>query len=58
MFGRDHHTLLIDKVQFDEVLYNEGDSYARYMVRMKEIEQSLHILEQLVDNIPEGDYSG
>jgi len=26
------------------------------MVRMKEIEQSLHILEQLVDNIPEGDY--
>ena len=45
-----------DKVQFDEVLYNEGDSYARYMVRMKEIEQSLHILEQLVDNIPEGDY--
>ncbi|MBQ8422701.1 MAG: NADH-quinone oxidoreductase subunit D [Coprobacter sp.] len=46
-----------DKVEFDEVLYTEGDSYARYMVRMKEIEQSLHILEQLVDNIPEGDFA-
>ncbi len=44
-----------DKVEFDQVLDNVGDSYARYMVRMKEIEQSLHILEQLVDNIPEGD---
>ncbi len=46
-----------DKVDFDEVLATEGDSYARYMVRMKEIEQSLRILEQLVDNIPEGDYA-
>ena len=31
------------------------DSYSRYMVRMKEIEQSISILAQLVDNIPEGD---
>ena len=46
-----------DKVQFDEVLSHEGDSYARYNVRLAEIEQSLHILEQLVDNIPEGDYA-
>lgn len=46
-----------DKVEFDEVLSHEGDSYARYNVRLEEIEQSLHILEQLVDNIPEGDYA-
>lgn len=46
-----------DKVQFDEVLSHEGDSYARYNVRLEEIVQSLHILEQLVDNIPEGDYA-
>lgn len=43
--------------QFDEVLSHEGDSYARYNVRLEEIVQSLHILEQLVDNIPEGDYA-
>ena len=46
-----------DKVQFDEVLSHEGDSYARYNVCLEEIVQSLHILEQLVDNIPEGDYA-
>ena len=29
---------------------------ARYMVRMHEIEESLRIIEQLIDNIPEGAY--
>lgn len=46
-----------DKVNFQEITYQEGDVYYRYMVRMKEIEQSLHILEQLIDNIPEGDFA-
>lgn len=46
-----------DKVNFQEITYQEGDVYHRYMVRMKEIEQSLHILEQLIDNIPEGDFA-
>jgi len=32
----------------------EGDSMARYRVRMEEIEQSLRIIEQAVDLIPEG----
>ncbi|MBR1387261.1 MAG: NADH-quinone oxidoreductase subunit D [Alloprevotella sp.] len=45
-----------DKVEFSEVLRTEGDSYARLLNRMDEIEQSLHIIEQLVDNIPEGTY--
>ena len=26
------------------------------MVRMREIEQSMNIIEQLIDNIPEGEY--
>lgn len=43
------------EVEFDEVLEYGCDSFARYMVRMREIEQSLRILEQLVDNIPEGE---
>jgi NADH-quinone oxidoreductase subunit D/NADH-quinone oxidoreductase subunit C/D len=47
---------IYDKVQFDEILMQEGDTYARYMVRMKEIRQSLSIIEQLIDNIPEGDF--
>lgn len=46
-----------DKVDFEQVVLNEGDTYARYMIRLKEIEQSMHIIEQLIDNIPEGDYA-
>lgn len=43
-----------DKVDFREVLFTEGDSFARYMVRMEEIEESMRIIEQLIDRIPEG----
>jgi NADH-quinone oxidoreductase subunit D/NADH-quinone oxidoreductase subunit C/D len=45
-----------DRVQFDEVLDNGGDSLARYRVRIGEMNQSIRIIEQLIDNIPEGDY--
>jgi len=41
-------------VEFDEVLETGCDSFSRYMVRMREIEESCRILSQLVDNIPEG----
>ena len=45
-----------DRVEFNEILYNEGDSYARYMVRMDEMRESVSILEQLIDKIPEGEH--
>lgn len=45
-----------NKVQFDEIIETDGDSLARYMVRIKELHQSIHIIEQLIDNIPEGDF--
>jgi NADH-quinone oxidoreductase subunit C/D len=47
---------LYDKVQFNEIIRTEKDSYARYLNRLDEIEESLKIIEQLIDNIPEGDY--
>ncbi|MGB4413443.1 MAG: NADH-quinone oxidoreductase subunit D [Paludibacter sp.] len=47
---------LYDKVEFKEVIRAEGDSYARYMNRLDEIEESLKIIEQLIDNIPDGDF--
>ncbi len=47
---------LYDKVEFKEIIRTSGDSYARYLNRLDEIEESLHIIEQLIDNIPEGDY--
>lgn len=50
-----HPYSIYSELDFDEVLLDGCDSYSRYMVRMMEIEQSCRILEQLVDNIPEGD---
>lgn len=50
-----HPYSIYGELDFDEVLLDGCDSYSRYMVRMKEIEQSCRILEQLVDNIPEGE---
>lgn len=46
-----------DRVEFKEVVRTEGDSFARYMIRLDEIRESLHIIEQLIDNIPEGNYA-
>jgi NADH-quinone oxidoreductase subunit D len=45
-----------DKLEFDEVLETAGDSFARYLVRLQEMRQSISIVEQLIDNIPEGDF--
>lgn len=44
-----------NKVEFKEIIRTEGDSYARYLNRLDEIEESLHIIEQLIDIIPQGD---
>ena len=46
---------IYNKLEFDEIVETGCDSYARYLVRMQELRQSLSIIEQLIDNIPEGD---
>lgn len=43
-----------DRVDFKEILYTEGDTLARYKVRIDEMYESIKIIEQLVDQIPEG----
>ena len=45
-----------DKVSFYEVLETNGDSFSRYLVRLREMNQSIRIVEQLIDNIPEGEF--
>ena len=51
-----HPYAAYDRVQFNEVIRTEGDSFARYMIRLDEILESLNIIEQLIDNIPEGNF--
>jgi NADH-quinone oxidoreductase subunit D/NADH-quinone oxidoreductase subunit C/D len=45
---------LYDQVQFDVVVGTKGDCWDRYYVRIEEMRQSIRIIEQLIDNIPEG----
>lgn len=43
-----------DAVRFSVPLSDEGDVYARFMVRLEEIRQAIRIIEQLIDTIPGG----
>ena len=47
---------IYSELDFEEVTATEGDSMARFKCRLEEIMQSARILEQLVDNIPDGEY--
>ncbi|NJW51571.1 NADH-quinone oxidoreductase subunit D [Salinimicrobium oceani] len=51
-----HPYSALEKVNFTEALDTAGDSFARYKVRIAEMWESLNIIEQLIDNIPEGDF--
>lgn len=51
---------IYDRFEFDipvgkGLVGTVGDSWDRYWVRVLEMEQSLNIIEQAIDNIPEGD---
>lgn len=45
---------IYDRFDFDVAVRYHGDSYDRYIIRMDEIHQSLRILRQAIDQIPEG----
>ena len=44
-----------DQLQFDVPLRQEGDVNARIWIRIKEIDQSLPLIEQMLERMPEGD---
>ncbi len=41
---------------FDIPCFSEGDSYARYLIRLEEMRQSLRIIEQAASKMPAGRY--
>jgi NADH-quinone oxidoreductase subunit C/D len=45
-----------DQFQFDIPTAQSGDCYDRAVVRVEEMRQSLRIIEQCLDNMPEGPY--
>lgn len=44
-------------LNFQPVTYNDGDSYSRTVVRIKEVYQSFDLVRQAMSKIPEGDIS-
>ncbi|MFQ5479751.1 MAG: NADH dehydrogenase (quinone) subunit D [Thermodesulfobacteriota bacterium] len=53
---KDEPYLVYDRFDFDAVTGTAGDSLERYLVRMEEIKQSLRIIEQAVNQMPEGPF--
>jgi NADH-quinone oxidoreductase subunit D len=51
---RDEPYLAYREVDFDVPVYPAGDVYARYRVHMDEMRQSVRIIEQCLDGMPEG----
>lgn len=51
---RDEPYLAYPDFDFDVCCMESGDCFARYLVRMAEIRESLKIIEQAIDNLPPG----
>jgi NADH-quinone oxidoreductase subunit C/D len=43
-----------ENYDFEVPVATTGDCYARYLVRLEEMRQSLRIIEQAIDNLPDG----
>jgi NADH-quinone oxidoreductase subunit D len=51
---RDQPYLAYPQVDFDVAVYPDGDVYDRYKVRIDEMRQSVRIVEQCLEGMPEG----
>ncbi len=43
-----------DQLEFEVITQSAGDTYARYLQRVAEIKQSIHLIDQIVDRMPHG----
>ncbi|MGB0148083.1 MAG: NADH-quinone oxidoreductase subunit D [Ilumatobacteraceae bacterium] len=48
--------LRYDEVEFDLIVGSYGDAFDRYAIRLNEIRESMRIVRQILDLMPEGDY--
>lgn len=48
--------LFYDQVDFDVIVGSYGDCYDRYAIRLQEVRESIRIIRQIIDKMPEGDY--
>ena len=48
--------LRYDEVEFDLIVGSYGDAFDRYAIRLNQIRESMRIVRQILDLMPEGDY--
>jgi NADH-quinone oxidoreductase subunit D len=48
--------LAYDQLDFDVIVGTYGDCFDRYAIRLAEIRESLHIVRQILEQMPTGDY--
>jgi NADH-quinone oxidoreductase subunit D len=53
---RDRPYLAYDSVDFDVIVGSAGDCWDRFMIRLNEMRESVHIVRQIIDQLPRGDY--
>jgi NADH-quinone oxidoreductase subunit D len=53
---RDQPYLKYDQVEFDVIAGSFGDCFDRYAIRLAEIRESMRIVRQIIEKMPEGDY--
>jgi NADH-quinone oxidoreductase subunit D len=50
---KDHPYMVYDRFDFDVPVGEDGDNWDRFMVRLEEIRQSVRIIEQAIDQMPD-----
>ena len=53
---RDSPYLAYDDIDFDVIVGTNGDCWDRYAIRFNEIRESVRIIRQIADRMPDGDY--
>ncbi len=49
-----HPYSIYDELEFDVITQEGGDSYSRYLQRIAEVKQSIHLIDQIIDKMPHG----
>ncbi|MDH4333697.1 MAG: NADH-quinone oxidoreductase subunit D [Chloroflexota bacterium] len=49
-----HPYSIYSELEFEVITHTGGDVYARYLQRVAEIKQSIHLIDQIVDKMPHG----
>ena len=54
---RDNPYLVYNDFDFDVAVYNDGDVLGRFYVRLQEMKESIRILHQAIEKLPQGPYN-